>query len=248
MEQNTTLTENNPQLYVVVMAKAAVPGRVKTRLTRGAASDRLSTEQAAGVHAAMFATVLQRLAQHVTDPAGRAPALVLAMDAPAQAPPAAGWEIVEQGQGGLGERLERVWQGCRDRHGTEAAVFFGVDSPDVPAEVLRQIGPALNDVQVAVGPVEDGGYWTLACGSFRPGLLRGIDWGTPAVYHQTSRAAEALGLTRAALPMWHDVDEPADLAGLRQRLAVLAEPREPALVELAERLNHLLNHPESPRP
>ncbi|MEL7087382.1 MAG: TIGR04282 family arsenosugar biosynthesis glycosyltransferase, partial [Planctomycetota bacterium] len=222
------------------MAKAAVPGRVKTRLTRGPDADRLTPEQAAGVHAAMLDTVLQRLADHVTGPDGGPPALVLAMDDPAGAPPAPGWTVVEQGPGDLGQRLERVWRDCRARNGTEAAVFFGVDSPDVPAEVLRQIGPALNHTRAAVGPVEDGGYWTLACGLFAPALLRGIDWGTPAVYDQTVRAADVLGLELTALPTWHDVDEPSDLAALRRRLAAASEPGEPALRRLARHLDTLL--------
>ncbi|MEM7624390.1 MAG: TIGR04282 family arsenosugar biosynthesis glycosyltransferase [Planctomycetota bacterium] len=265
MDSKKIVTNENIHLSVVVMAKAAVPSRVKTRLTRGYAlgpedpdvspTDHtpLSPEQAAKVHAAMFETVLQRLADQVTGPAGEPPILVLAMDDPTATPKnasEAGWDVVEQGQGDLGERLERVWRICRERHGTEAVVFFGVDSPDVPADVLRQVGPTLNNARAALGPVEDGGYWTLACRTFQPGLLRGIDWGTPAVYDQTVHAAEALGLTLTVLPAWHDVDEPDDLAALQRRLKQLDEPREPALIALADRLDQLLNPPtpETTRP
>lgn len=215
-------------LTVVVMAKRAVPGKVKTRLTRGPSA--LSPEVAAAVHAAMLDTVLHRVRTHLAAAtAGRAE-YVLAMDDPEGAPDAAdGWEVVPQGGGDLGERLERVWSA----KGRGPIVFFGVDSPDVPAEALTGIVEALKTSDAAVGPVDDGGYWTLACGRWLPALVQGIDWGTPAVYHQTSRIAAERGLALAELLPWHDVDEPDDLASLVQRLATADEP---SLIELRTRL------------
>ena len=159
-----------------------------------------------------------------------------------------GWDLVDQGGGDLGERLDRVWRGRGDKQAGGPIVFFGIDCPDVPAEALAGIGPALGRDQVAIGPVTDGGYWTLACAAYQPGLLQGIDWGTPAVYDQTVRAAKRLGLNPTALPAWHDVDEPKDLDALRQRLANLPEPREPALAELAARLDEILSPSGTPRP
>lgn len=216
------------------MAKAAVPGRVKTRLTRGDGG--LSEAQASDVHSAMFETVLARLTTHLRTPAGEGPALVLAMDDPAGAPAgaaAAGWRVIAQGGGDLGERLDRVWQDCRAHTGHDAAVFFGVDSPDVPSDILSSIGDALNHATAVVGPVEDGGYWTLACRDYLPQLLRGIDWGTPAVYDQTLKIARDAGIDLQPLPPWHDVDEPADLAALCTRLTTADEP---ALLPLRDRL------------
>ncbi|MEM1027901.1 MAG: DUF2064 domain-containing protein, partial [Planctomycetota bacterium] len=172
------------------MAKAAVPGRVKTRLTRG--EHGLSDAQASDVHAAMFDAVLGRLRDHMKARDGGRPALVLAMDDPAGAPggvESAGWRVVAQGDGDLGQRMDRVWQDCRRHNGHDAVVFFGVDSPDVPADVLGAIGDGLNHADALIGPVEDGGYWTLACRDYQPALLRGIDWGTPAVYDQSMAIA-----------------------------------------------------------
>lgn len=236
MNETNAVTQNNPGLTVAVMAKAAVPGRVKTRLTRGKPA--ISPQQAAAVHREMFGVVLERLAGEFTGQYGPDWTGILAMDDPSEAPTAGeGWELVEQGGGDLGQRLDRVWRESIEKTGREAIVFFGVDSPDVPAEVLRSIGPALEGADAGIGPVADGGYWTLACGRYLPGLLRGIDWGTPAVYDQTVAAAARLGVSLHALTAWHDVDEPDDLLALLRRLDTAEEP---VLQRLAERLKSIL--------
>lgn len=234
---------------VVVMAKAAVPGKVKTRLTQAGEGGRppLTAEQAALVHAAMLEAVLARVARIAR---GRA-RLLLAMDDPAGAPTDAvglGWEIVAQGTGDLGERMGRV----RQRGGADAAVFLGSDSPDAPDEALAAaielaVGPGAS---AGAGPVEDGGYWTLAVRGDPTPLLRGIDWGTETVFEATRKAAQAASLEFVTLPTWFDVDHPADLHDLQERLA--AHGREarpdPALTRLADRLDGLGSSPAGKTP
>jgi len=215
------------------MAKTPVPGQVKTRLI-----DPLTAHQAAAVHAAMLECVLERLATHLP---GRR---VLAIDG---APGAlndksspdlslkvpVGTEVINQGTGNLGQRIHHVWQAS----GSGPAVFFGVDSPDCPAEALTAIPQALESHDAACGPVDDGGYWCLAARRPAPALLADIDWGSPSVYHQTQSAASEAGLTLAELPAWHDVDTPSDLSALTHRLR---SAHEPALTRLAERLSRVL--------
>ena len=222
------------------MAKAAVPGRVKTRLTRPGPGGEpaLTPERAAEVHAAMLDCVLTRVGRFFGRFKPR-PSLVLAMDDPAAAPAAArAWEVIPQGGGDLGERMLRVG-------GAGGAVFLGVDSPDAPTHALERawwiaIGERAGvggHEQAAAGPVGDGGYWTLAVSTPTPALLAGIDWGTPAVFGQTEAAAAAASLPFEALPSWHDVDDAADLAALRERLKRLDPEDEPELVVLRDRLD-----------
>ena len=218
-----------PGVRVVVMAKAAVPGRVKTRLTRPGPGGEpaLTPEAAAAVHAAMLDCVLTR-ARRVAGLWCPAPSLRLAMDDPAGAPASArGWEVVEQGGGPLGERMARVGGGG-------GAVFLGVDSPDCPH--LAAACAAASSPTAAVGPVGDGGYWTLAVPRPMPRLLKGIDWGSERVHAQTHAAARAAGLPLVDLPPWHDVDDAADLAALRGRLAGVDPAAEPELARLREAL------------
>lgn len=197
------------------MAKPAVPGRVKTRLMT-----ELSAEQAAAVHVAMSECVLDRLREHV--PGDHVIAMAgdwgPGINRLGQASDA--WRTIDQGTGDLGQRLDHVWRTL----GGGPVVFFGVDSPDVPSDVLVSIPASIEEADAAVGPVDDGGYWALAARAYAPALLRGIDWGGSSVYHQTRQAARSAGLALAELPRWHDVDEPADLRALLTRLADAAEP------------------------
>ena len=232
MLKSESLNPGDAAPKCVVMAKRPVPGRVKTRLI-----GELSDHHAACVHAAMLDCVLKRLSEvfpgHLvlaldggTDDPLTHPDPDLAIQLPDDT------KLIDQDQGNLGDRLGHVWRTI----GGGPAVFFGVDSPDVPMDALKGIAHNLTLADAACGPVEDGGYWCLAARQHAPNLLAGIDWGTPAVYHQTRDAAEQAGLTLQELPAWHDVDDASDLTSLRDRLR---DTREPALIRLAQRLQRI---------
>lgn len=159
---------------VVVMAKAAVPGRVKTRLTKagaggegmgggggGAGADEggeggLSPETAAAVHTAMMETVLKRTQRYMTvagaDPSPSPVRWVLAMDDPSR-PPAgaieAGWVVIDQGTGDLGQRLKAVWRREREAvwgaAGAESAASEGADAgfASEPSSIETEPGAAV---------------------------------------------------------------------------------------------------------
>ena len=195
----------------VLMAKDPAAGGSKTRLTADGTWSAFDARSLAEV-------MLRCTALRLRDAAAR---LVLAVT-----PDGAGErladrlgvgpvEVLDQGAGDLGRRLDRAWQ----RVGIDRPVaFFGGDSPDVPAELLAQIPRALERCDVAVGPTGDGGYWTLAAARYRPEVLVDVDWGSARVYDQTCRNATAAGLVVETLPVWHDVDHPADVDALRRRM------------------------------
>jgi rSAM/selenodomain-associated transferase 1 len=225
----------------ILMAKRPDAGQVKTRLS---AEGTFTPQAAAELAEAMLRCMARRLESAADD-------LVLAVS-----PAGCGEQlardlglgpvrVLDQGDGDLGRRLDRVWRAV----GTNRPVaFFGSDTPDVPDSSLEEIPAALAASDVALGPADDGGYWTLAATGHQPALLTDIDWGGACVYDQTRRRAADAGLTVRALPMWHDVDRPQDVEALCRRLrqrtggvgAVvggrdLSEP----LGQLAERLDAL---------
>ncbi len=224
---------------VIVMAKSPVVGRVKTRLFKGGV---YSPAGACAVYEAMLACVVARV-DRVARELGAG--CVLAVDEASVMPERfvlPGWEVVEQGGGDLGERLDRQWQ----RLGGRGVVFLGVDCPDVPSSSLEQairVAAGEGEHPAAVGPTSDGGYWTLSAVRYLPALLRGIDWGTDKVYDQTLAAGASAGVAVGSLTGWHDVDEPGDVAALAGRLGHDAHRAgcDPSLDALAGRL-FLIQH------
>lgn len=70
-----------------------------------------------------------------------------------------GVECVEQGLGGLGERMHRVLSELVRRHG--AGLLLGADAPQLTTGQLQQAANWLEDPlpRHVVGPARDGGFW-----------------------------------------------------------------------------------------
>jgi uncharacterized protein len=255
---------NSPKPTIVVMAKPAIPGRVKTRL-----QSNLTPDQAAAVHEAMLQCVLERLPALL--PAEQFD-FVLALDIDEQTLESgchiAGvpdellhWQRVPQGSGDLGDRIWHVWQtrtvkstakghqkpqpienapltDSIDTQYTHAPMFFlGVDSPDAPVRHIESAIEKLANTDLVLGSVSDGGYWLIASNDLRRELLTDIDWGTSTVYDQTIAAAEVSGISVADIGAWHDVDHFTDLQAL---IARLTSAEEPVLCHLHQRLTQVL--------
>lgn len=199
------------------MAKAPVPGRVKTRLCPP-----LTEEQAASL---AHGFLLDALA--------RARTLAAAALYLAYSPPDAGaifQEIAGEGitclpQEGddLGQRMDRLSRRLLAA-GHPAVAIIGTDTPTLPVSVLADALDRLagGHADLVLGPSEDGGYYLI--GMRRPlhGIFADIAWGGPTVLADTRERAAGLGLKVSLLQSWFDVDTPEDLARLRD--ALRAEP------------------------
>lgn len=181
---------------VVVFARFPTPGQAKTRLIPA-----LGADGAAALHRRMVERTLLAV---------RASALPFELRVTG-APLAAFREwlgpvtAVDQGEGGLGERLGRAGP-------PYPAIFIGADAPDLRPEHLTQAADALARVPAAIGPAEDGGYWLLGLARPVPGVFDGVDWGTDAVFAQTLARLRDVGVEPALLPALADLDRPEDLA------------------------------------
>lgn len=137
------------------------------------------------------------------------------------------WRVLPrlwQGNGGLGDRLDRVYAMLQTAY--ERVLLIGADTPQVTPELLRQAGTALDDpaTSFVIGDAEDGGFWLFGG---RVPVPRDV-W-CSAGYSRDDTAVqlrEALRLYGgiAPLPTLTDVDRPTDLATLADALAVLPAP------------------------
>lgn len=188
---------------VIILCKAPVPGRVKTRLMPA-----FSAVEAARLHAAMAEAVIARARSLFAD-------VRLAADA-CDHPFFArfGLPVEAQGPGDLGERLARLCSRAF-ADGGGPILFLGTDSPHMPVQRLTGAAALLRSHDVVIGPVEDGGYDLIACRGCSPGIFERIRWSGAHVLDDTLTRIDSLGLSRALLDTSFDVDRAEDVARAR---------------------------------
>ncbi len=194
---------------LIVLSKPAIPGQVKTRLT-----PKLSPHAAARIHSAMRQCLLNRLVRHCHP---HPSSFILAQNNHDQdhcltLPHP--FQQIPQSQGDLGERMCRIWQ----QYPSQPIIFLGTDSPDLPKEILTMITKEVKEKDAIVGPVSDGGYYTLGVREYRPALLTNISWGSTKVLAQTQMRAKSQKIDLLNLPSWYDIDTYPDLLALIARI------------------------------
>lgn len=219
---------------VLVMAKAPVPGTVKSRL---AAS--VGDEHAAWLaHAALLDTLDVCEAVFGADRCF----LALAGDLAELEPDVAerlgarlrGWTVLPQRGAGFGDRLEHAHRDVHDQAGAHV-VQIGMDTPHVGAPVLAGVGELATSRPV-LGLARDGGWWVLASATATDvSGLRHVAMSTPQTGQATLDLLRAAHPDVALAPEMRDVDDAADA----DHVAVLAPHTRfartwRALTELAE--------------
>jgi rSAM/selenodomain-associated transferase 1 len=180
---------------LLVIAKAPVEGRVKTRLTPPC-----TPAQAAQLAAAALADTLAAAAL-ARRPARR----VLVLDGEPDGWVPDGFVVVPQRGEGLAERLAAAFE---DAGGP--AFLIGMDTPQVTPELLDAGLAALARNDAAFGAALDGGYWGIGLRRPDPDAFRDVPMSEPTTGAvQRARLAE-LDLRTAELPPLRDVDTIAD--------------------------------------
>lgn len=189
----------------LVVAKAPVPGRCKTRLGVSVGYD-VAAEVAA-------ASLLDTLA--ACSEAFSPERCVLALDgelAPAVAgaelgSATAGWTVVPQRGSGLGERLAHAHAGTAPG----PVVQVGMDTPQLTPALLTALVDGLDRHEAVLGPALDGGWWALALRDGRAAApLAGVPMSTAHTGAATKAALEASGLRVGLGAPLRDVDTASD--------------------------------------
>jgi rSAM/selenodomain-associated transferase 1 len=177
---------------LLVIAKAPVPGRVKTRLCPPC-----SPTQAAALAEAALLDTLEVVAR---TPAGRR---VLVLDGDGDRWHVPGFEVIRQRGSGLGERLAAAFD---DIDGP--ALLVGMDTPQLSQDLLSEAIDALSrpDVDAVLGPALDGGYWSIGLSLTVPGAFAGVPMSAPHTCHAQRARLRQLGLRLREQRPLRDVD------------------------------------------
>ena len=105
--------------------------------------------------------------------------------------------------------------------GHRAAIAIGTDTPTLPTTVIQLAVDriASPDVDVVLGPADDGGYYLIGARADHPMLFDDMPWSTSTILEITLQRARAAGLRTVCVNPWFDVDTPEDLTRLRAALA-----------------------------
>jgi rSAM/selenodomain-associated transferase 1 len=191
---------------LVVVAKAPLPGKVKTRFLT-----QLTPAEAAGLYRCFIRDRVNefRLLQGVE--------LAIAFT-PDESETYftrflnEGFRLFPQHGVDLGERLSNIFL-QKLGEGYQTVVIIDSDTPDLPNSLVAQAFHwlASKSVDAVFGPCEDGGYYLVGMRQAQRELFTDIPWSTANVLRRSLQKAASLGLNIRLLPRWNDLDTVDDL-------------------------------------
>jgi rSAM/selenodomain-associated transferase 1 len=192
---------------IAILAKAPVPGAVKTRLVM-----MLGADGAASLQDRFIRRTVETAAQAATgpmtlwtDPDERHPVFRALAERHSLT-------LARQPPGDLGARMLAAIVRANG-----PTLVVGTDCPTLTAVHLRDSAGALRSgAEVVVIPADDGGYVLIGMRRPIPDLFAEMAWSTDTVMTETRRRLTHLGLSwREPAQLW-DVDRPTDVRRMRR--------------------------------
>lgn len=195
---------------LIVLAKAPVRGRAKTRL-----SPPFTPAESAALAEAALADTLETVLRSASAP----PVLALDGDPGGWLPP--GFTVIPQIAGGLDARIAgafaAVAERAADTRAAGPALLIGMDTPQITPAMLK---PDWTGADALLGPAYDGGFWALGFRRPDPATVRQAVSGVPMSQSDTGAMQLArlrtAGLRTRLLPSARDVDTAADAFAVAQ--------------------------------
>lgn len=212
-------------MVICIFAKPPVAGRVKTRLAAA-----LGAERAAALARAFL-----------DDTIAAVRALPWAQVALASTEPVPGdVPVLLQGEGDLGERIERVLRNALQL--APSAIAIGADAPALPRRLLEAARDALQRADAVLGPAFDGGFYLLGLRRCPEGLLADLPWSRSDTFVRTLARLRERGLRTELIDPWFDVDRAEDLEQLRGLIegGAIDAPRTASLLEAFRRISVII--------
>ena len=182
---------------LIIIAKAPVPGRVKTRLTPPFTAQEAASLAAAALEDTMQA-VLGTEVEH----------RLLVLDGEPRPQWRRRFTVVPQASGPLDRRLAAAFRAAAELD-PGPVLLVGMDTPQVTPGLLRACLPT-DEEDATLGPAEDGGFWSL--GFRRPrgrdleALLYDVPMSTDHTGADQRRRLVEAGLRIRLVPTLRDVD------------------------------------------
>jgi rSAM/selenodomain-associated transferase 1 len=207
-----TPPQRNDARTLVIMAKAPIPGTVKTRLAR-----RIPVEAVTELYRCLLddtmalAHSLGTVEVAIMCPASDVEALTQVAHGAVR--------VVAQTGEGLAAGLTSVFAHFTSA-GQQRVVAFNSDSPHLPPSILSSAFAMLTDHDVVVGPTNDGGYYLVGAKAAHPKLFDGDGMGTKSALDALLARARRLQLSTGFTEPFYDIDVEGDLTQLAAELRI----------------------------
>jgi rSAM/selenodomain-associated transferase 1 len=202
----SVMDTNKEKLLLVVVAKAPVAGRVKTRLIPD-----FTSEEAADLYRCFLEDriIAMNSLNGIDLAIAYTPSEARDMFTPFSRNK---FSLFAQKGKDLGERLNSIFEE-KLADGYDAVSIIDSDSPDLPASTVQESFKRLlsNQTDVVLGPCHDGGYYLVGMRKPHPQLFCDIPWSTETVLANTLETAQKMGLKTNLLTCWNDLDTFEDL-------------------------------------
>lgn len=184
---------------LIIFARNPVLGKVKTRL-------------AAGIGEAKALQVYEHLLQHTQSIVKDIPVtkFVYYADEINEDDIWNGFEKRIQHGNNLGERMQNAFEELF-KAGFSKVCIIGSDCFELTTDIINNTFACLDESDVVIGPVMDGGYYLLGSGKFVPQFFINKAWSTSSVFSDTLKDAATLNLSITQLPVLNDIDNEKDL-------------------------------------
>ena len=195
-----------PDSRLLVLTRAPVPGKVKTRL-----AVTLGADAAAEVYEELVHDCLTTCISAALCPVDIWCSPSTEHDFFQHCQQRYNSHLYQQAEGDIGQRMSYAIYSTLQhaRH----VVLVGADCPALNADDLdRAFGMLQQGTDVVLGPAQDGGYYLIGMSDHHPSLFENIPWSTHNVLVATEGHLQAQGLGRGTLAMHRDVDTAEDYA------------------------------------
>lgn len=186
------------EVALIVIAKAPVPGRVKTRLCPPFTHDEAAALASAALRDTLDTVLATPARRRILALAGRLP------DRDTR-----GFDVVAQRGAGLDERLTAAFE---DSGGP--AVLVGMDTPQVTPDLLAGAAGQLvePETDAVLGRATDGGWWVIGLRHPDPRVFRGIATSVPTTGAAQLERLQQLELRTRLVETLTDVDDAVSAA------------------------------------
>jgi rSAM/selenodomain-associated transferase 1 len=199
---------------LAIMARAPLPGHVKTRLQPG-----LNPAESATLAMAFFQDAVDLVssfdAYHpflaYTPSSQRALFKQIVPES---------FGLLPQAEADLGQRMHYVFVALSNK-GHSPVVLIGSDIPTLQPSIISHAFDCLSKNDVCLGPSRDGGYYLIGLRAPRVALFQDIPWSTRRVFEVTISKIQEASLSYALLDTCCDVDTVDDLLCLRDEILAL---------------------------